>query len=146
MKAHVQKSKLEQLGVLKIPKIKSLQELFELFGYTKDDMEKMKKDNLKVFDGDTVKLDVQKMKSRKEWPRLNPKYRQFVEDNADREFTAGFIDNDDMVDGRIEKNKKLYTFTELQEDTSDPKWRFHVDDLIVVKRVFDEKESKNDKN
>lgn len=39
-------------------------------------------------DGDTVRLDVDRMMAREEWKRLNPKYKEFVQKNRDTEFTA----------------------------------------------------------
>lgn len=41
-----------------------------------------------INDGDTVKINVERIRSRKEWERLQSEYRDFVEQNADKEFVA----------------------------------------------------------
>lgn len=68
-----------------------------------------------IQEGDMVKLDVKKIKGYKGYKNMNPKYREFVEANADAVFTA-----------HLEKR----AFISLKEQ---PEWLFWCGDIIKVK-------------
>lgn len=70
-------------------------------------------------EGDKVKLDVEKIKRRKDYERLNPRYKEFVESNADTVFTA-----------HLERE----TLISLKEQ---PEWLFWSGSLIKVKEEID---------
>lgn len=70
-------------------------------------------------EGDKVKLDVEKIKGRKDYGKMNPKYKEFVESNADRVFTA-----------HLERE----TLISLKEQ---PEWLFWSGSLIKVKEETD---------
>ena len=73
-------------------------------------------------EGDKVKLDVEKIKRRKDYERLNPRYKEFVESNADTVFTA-----------HLERE----TLISLKEQ---PEWLFWSGSLIKVKEEIDGKQ------
>lgn len=64
---------------------------------------------------DKVKLDVEKIKRRKDYKKLNPRYKEFVESNADTLFTV-----------HLERE----TLISLKEQ---PEWLFWSGSLIKVK-------------
>lgn len=70
-------------------------------------------------EGDKVKLDVEKIKRHKDYERLNPRYKEFVESNADTVFTA-----------HLERE----TLISLKEQ---PEWLFWSGSLIKVKEEID---------
>ena len=70
-------------------------------------------------EGDRVKLDVEKIKRRKDYEKLNPRYKEFVESNADTIFTA-----------HLERE----TLISLKEQ---PEWLFWSGSLIKVKEDAD---------
>lgn len=70
-------------------------------------------------EGDKVKLDMEKIKRRKDYERLNPRYKEFVESNADTVFTA-----------HLERE----TLISLKEQ---PEWLFWSGSLIKVKEEID---------
>lgn len=47
-------------------------------------------------EGDMVRIDVEKIMSRKDYERLNPKYREFIESNRDSVFTA-HLERDTLI-------------------------------------------------
>lgn len=83
---------------------------------------------------DRVKLDVEKITSRKDYERLNPKYREFVESNRDTVFTA-HLERDTLI-----------SFVEQ------PEWLFWSGILIKVEEESDgtneevEPEAKSEEN
>lgn len=85
-------------------------------------------------EGDRVKLDVEKITSRKDYERLNPKYREFVESNRDTVFTA-HLERDTLI-----------SFVEQ------PEWLFWSGILIKVEEESDgtneevEPEAKSEEN
>lgn len=68
---------------------------------------------------DKVKLDVEKIKGRKDYRKMNPKYKEFVESNADTVFTV-----------HLERE----TLISLKEQ---PEWLFWSGSLIKVKEDTD---------
>lgn len=66
-------------------------------------------------EGDKVKLDVEKIKRRKDYDKMNPKYKEFVESNVDTIFTAHL------------ERETLISFKEQ------PEWLFWSGSLIKVK-------------
>lgn len=70
-------------------------------------------------EGDKVKLDVEKIKKRKDYEKMNPKYKEFVESNVDTVFTA-----------HLERE----TLISLKEQ---PEWLFWGGSLIKVKGETD---------
>lgn len=66
-------------------------------------------------EGDRVKLDVEKIKGYKDYEKMNPKYKEFVESNADTVFTA---------------HPERETLVSLKEQ---PEWLFWSGNLIKVK-------------
>lgn len=70
-------------------------------------------------EGDKVKLDVEKIKRRKDYDKMNPKYKEFVESNVDTIFTA-----------HLERE----TLISLKEQ---PEWLFWSGSLIKVKKDTD---------
>lgn len=73
-------------------------------------------------EGDKVKLDVEKIKRRKDYEKMNPRYKEFVESNADTAFTA-----------HLERE----TLISLAEQ---PEWLFWSGSLIKVKEKTDAEE------
>lgn len=73
-------------------------------------------------EGDKVKLDVEKIKQRKDYEKMNPRYKEFVESNADTVFTA-----------HLERE----TLISLAEQ---PEWLFWSGSLIKVKEKTDAEE------
>jgi len=71
-------------------------------------------DPQEINSGDKVKMDVSLVKSRKSYPDMNEKYKEFVENNGDKVFTA-----------RVE-GKNMVSFEE------EPTWLFWSGDLIKV--------------
>lgn len=67
-----------------------------------------------IHEDDRVKLDVEKIKSRNDYQKMNPKYKQFIEANENTVFTA-----------HIERE----TLVSLKEF---PEWLFWSGDVIVV--------------
>lgn len=74
-------------------------------------------------EGDKVKLDVEKIKRRKDYEKMNPRYREFVESNVDTVFTV-----------HLERE----TLISLVEQ---PEWLFWSGSLVKVKRRTDAEES-----
>lgn len=66
-------------------------------------------------EGDKVKLDVEKIMKRKDYEKMNPKYKEFVESSADKVFTV-----------HLERE----TLISLREQ---PEWLFWSGSLIKVK-------------
>jgi hypothetical protein len=74
-------------------------------------------------EGTKVKLNVKQITSHPDWERLQDSYKQFVQDNADAEFTVEY-------DERHKDNPVLVC---LKEDTTPAKWLWWVGDLEVTK-------------
>lgn len=100
-------------------------------------LDKYKSNNIKAFNyvdkhnqaipqiGDKCKLNVKRITNRKDWLRFNPKYKQFVLDNVDTVFTVqkdNFESNEDGV----------FVIVTLNEDVTEPRWLWSVDDLIKI--------------
>lgn len=81
----------------------------------------MKLDEMKskrLEDGQRVRIDVDKIIGRK--APLSERFREFIDEHKKDVFT-------------VEQNTTDYKYiVTLAEDTSEPKWLWHVDDLIVV--------------
>lgn len=71
-------------------------------------------DPQEINSGDKVRIDVSLVKSRRSYPDMNEKYKEFVENNGDKVFTA-----------RVE-GKNMVSFEE------EPTWLFWSGDLIKV--------------
>lgn len=74
-------------------------------------------------EGDKVKLDVEKITQRKDYEKMNPRYKEFVESNVDTVFTA-----------HLERE----TLISLAEQ---PEWLFWSGSLIKVKENADAEEN-----
>lgn len=72
--------------------------------------------------GSKVKLKYDQITSRKDWATLNQKYKDFVEENKDKEFTV-------QID---EKIHNMFRLVSLEEDTTEPKLLFWVGDLTLL--------------
>lgn len=72
--------------------------------------------------GSKVKLKYDQITSRKDWATLNQKYKDFVEENKDKEFTV-------QID---EKIHNMFRLVSLEEDTTEPKLLFWVGDLMLI--------------
>ena len=74
-----------------------------------------------VNDGDKVRINVERIRKHPDYEKMNPKYKQFLADNEDKIFTAT-------------KTKKGFnrSFVEFEEDSTDPRWLWCMDDLIKV--------------
>ncbi len=96
------------MEVLNRKQRRTLERLIKSFEPTNDDH---------LQDGDRVRLNVKRIKSRKSWKNdeLQMAYREFVEDNADVVFTV-----------------RRYGNTHTYEFIEDPKWLFVREDLIKV--------------
>ncbi|MEE0859476.1 MAG: hypothetical protein U0M12_08445 [Acutalibacteraceae bacterium] len=75
--------------------------------------------------GDKCRINIDKITNRKEWDRLNPKYKKFVLDNASTIFTA-------REDKFKPKEDGFVSIVAFEEDITEPKWLWNVDDLIKV--------------
>lgn len=82
-------------------------------------------DKLRPRIGDKCKLNIERITNRKEWVRMNPKYKDFVLNNADTTFTV-------QQDKFKPKEDGFIAIVSLEEDTTEPKWLWNVDDLIKV--------------
>ncbi len=74
-------------------------------------------------EGDKVKLDVEKITQRKDYEKMNPRYKEFVESNVDTVFTA-----------HLERE----TLISLAEQ---PEWLFWSGSLIKVKEKANAEEN-----
>ena len=76
-------------------------------------------------EGDKVRLNVKSIQEHPDYQKMNPKYKQWIDSNKDKEFTVKYdpkyIDNPTLVC--------------LEEDDTDPKWLFYVGDLEKVEEV-----------
>lgn len=68
-------------------------------------------------EGDKVRLNIESIKARKNYERMNPMYKEFVESAGDTVFTA-----------HVER-------THIISLAEDPKWAFWSGDLIKVEEV-----------
>lgn len=75
--------------------------------------------DLDISEGDTVKINYERIMSQPDYPHMISEYKKFIDANKDVEFTA------ELDETTTFKN----TFC-LKEDVSDPKWLFWCDDLI----------------
>ena len=73
-------------------------------------------------EGDTVKLDVSRMKQRKFWDTMNPKRKEFIEANEDKVFHVKYDVN----------HTKHPSVVCLEEDDSAESWLFADQELIKV--------------
>jgi predicted RNA-binding protein with TRAM domain len=80
-------------------------------------------DDKLIDNGSKVKFKYEQITSEKDWVRKLEKYRTFVEENKDKEFTV-------LIEDIKVHNK--YKMVSLVEDETDPKWLFWVGDLIRV--------------
>lgn len=76
----------------------------------------------KLQEGDQVKLNLKRIKSGRDYNRMQPKYRKFVDDNKDVIFTVEF-------DPAYGDNPCVVC---LKEDPSEIKWAWWEGDLEVV--------------
>lgn len=76
---------------------------------------------VEIKNGDKVRINTERIRNHPDYERMNPKYKQFLSDNEDKEFTATKI-----------KNGFSRSFVEFEEDTTDPPWLWCMDDLIKV--------------
>lgn len=74
----------------------------------------------KLEDGDRVKLNVDQIVRRKDYSKMQPEYRNFVETNRDRAFTAHLY------------RKREDGFSAMVELAEEPKWLFWYGDLIKI--------------
>ena len=79
-----------------------------------------KKSDVVICDGDQVKLNVKKIQKHPDYKRLNPRYKQFVEENADKIFTASVGDENGSIPNTVGLKES--------EDT----WLCWVGDIIKV--------------
>lgn len=70
-----------------------------------------------IQEGEKIKLDIDKLRARKNYEIMNDEYKKFVDENAETIFTA-----------HVEKT----TLISLHEE---PRWLFWCGDLIKVKEV-----------
>jgi predicted RNA-binding protein with TRAM domain len=77
-------------------------------------------DDKLIDNGSKVKFKYEQITSEKDWVRKSEKYRTFVEENKDKEFTV-------LIENTKIHNK--YKLVSLVEDETDPKWLFWVGDL-----------------
>lgn len=68
-----------------------------------------------IHTGDSVSLDLEKIKKRRDYDRMSPAYRQFVENNDGKVFTA---------------TQEQGNLISLQEE---PQWLFWSGDLQIIK-------------
>ena len=105
---------------------RKLQKKLSKKGYSSDTVNQLNKlsaaINHKTPEGSKVKLDIKTIKSYPDYKEMNPKYKQFIEDNVDKIFTVEY-------DERYKDSAIIVT---LKEDETDPKWLWSVLDLKVV--------------
>lgn len=73
-------------------------------------------------EGQKVKLNLKSIKSHPDYNKLTEKYRNWIDENLDKEFTVEYD----------EKYKDNPTLVCLKEDTTYPKWLFWEGDLIEI--------------
>lgn len=81
------------------------------------------RDGLSIPEGTKVQFNIKKMKEHPDWDRLEPRYREFVEQNKDTVFTVEYD----------EQYPKEPLWVCLTEDTNPIKWLFYIGDLKIVK-------------
>jgi hypothetical protein len=69
-----------------------------------------------IVDGSKVRLNLARLKKHGSWGKTTPKYQDFVHTNRSTVFTAKY-------------ENKLICF---EEDTTEPKWLFNVQDLDLI--------------
>lgn len=108
-----------------------LEKKLKEFGLNKDSIKaflergEIAEKGIKLWEGEKVRLNYMRIISNKDWPKLNPNYRNFVESNKNTIFTVEF--------DPIKKEKDSFdkdTLVQFVEDITDPKWLFFVWDLI----------------
>lgn len=72
--------------------------------------------------GDKVMLDIEIIESDVNYSKMNPKRKQFIQDNTNTVFTIEY-------ELRYKEEKKIVC---LKEDTADPKWLWWVGELNKV--------------
>lgn len=77
-------------------------------------------DPQEIYDGDKVKMNIELVKGRRSYPEMNEKYKEFVDNNGEKVFTA-----------RVE-GKNMVSFVE------EPRWLFWSGDLIKISEEEDE--------
>ena len=80
-----------------------------------------------LWEGEKVKLNYKRITSYKDWPKLNQKYRDFVEANKNTVLTVEF---DDVRRKEASKNKGVTSMCQFAEDASEIKWLFYGVDLL----------------
>lgn len=76
----------------------------------------------KYAEGDRVQLDIQKLISHPNWPRMRPEYREWVLAHKGQTLTVQYDP----------KRKDKPSLVCLEEDETIPKWLFFVGDLKAV--------------
>lgn len=79
------------------------------------------------YEGEKVRLDYARITSYKDWDRLRPEYKEFVEKHKNDIFTVEF----DPVKKET-KAENLETMVQLKEDPTVPKFLFWAGDLIPI--------------
>lgn len=71
---------------------------------------------IKIKEGDKVRLNVEKIKLRKDYPRMQKRYQKFVDDNKDTVFTVHYEkENSDCVTF-VEDNTWLFWNGDLKKE------------------------------
>lgn len=78
-------------------------------------------DEMLIDAGSKVKLKYEQIVGRKDYSKMRSDYKEFVEENKEKEFTI--LISDDKIHNK-------YKLVSLEEDTKDPKWLFWVGDLV----------------
>ena len=82
---------------------------------------------ISCWEGEKVKIDFERIYHYKDYEKLNPKYKEFIENNRSTVFTVEF---DPYRKQHNTKDKE--NMVQLVEDESVPKWLFWAGDLIPL--------------
>ena len=111
---------------------REIQKVLRKNGYTKNSAKTftMRLDNqtandTTAWEGEKVKIDVERIKSYPDWREMRKDYREWIESHEGEVFTVEF-------DPSKKENNSMETniFVQLKEDTTEPKWLFWAGDLI----------------
>lgn len=109
-------------------KIKEFQKKYGLSALeAKDVLNRYLNPKINLYEGTKVQLNYKEMESHPDWGKLNPKYKEFVENNRNTIFTVEY----DPIKKKNNTSDKS-SMVCLKEDITVPKWLFFTSDLIIA--------------
>jgi len=108
-------------------KIKELQKKGLSNNEAKEVLERYLHPTISLYEGTKVKINYEEMTSHPDWPKLNPRLRDFVESHKDDIYT---VEYDPVKKNNNAPDKRSMVC--LKEDETNPKWLFFASDLIIA--------------